>query len=326
MPDVSTPGKDPSKIGKKLPAPDFCNKKDAGKKNPVYGKGALGNQFQSRMFYSGSDKEDHVALVQTMLSGPGLGYDVGPKGADGKFGDETEKAVKKFQKEHEDWHGDPLNVDGLVGPETADALNRAMVGADGWYETHQTETSLTLDFSLLTVTSNALKKPVSMSVENTEKGKIVIARKIPDNSDLLRIKLIDFDRQPMKNTHYRLELDDEAFSPVEADTDEQGVLSEPIPKSALTGRLKLEMITYKLLIVPHLDPTGEISGAIVRLSNLGYPVDIPDNYLQSQTIAEEPELLTKFENALAQFQMDNDLKPTGNLDSQTEKKLDDIYG
>jgi len=47
-----------------------------------------------------------------------LGYDVGKSGADGKFGANTEKAVKAFQKDH------GLTVDGVVGAKTWAALEQ----------------------------------------------------------------------------------------------------------------------------------------------------------------------------------------------------------
>ena len=46
-----------------------------------------------------------------------LGYDLSPYGADGKFGNKTEAAVKAFQKDQ------GLYVDGVVGPMTWDALD-----------------------------------------------------------------------------------------------------------------------------------------------------------------------------------------------------------
>lgn len=49
-----------------------------------------------------------------------LGYDCGPKGADGKYGDNTIKAVKAFQK------ASGLTADGVCGPKTWDALDKAM--------------------------------------------------------------------------------------------------------------------------------------------------------------------------------------------------------
>ena len=59
-----------------------------------------------------------------------LGYDVGKTGADGKFGKNTEKAVKQFQKEHDDRDGYALKVDGIVGEKTWGALDDA-VGKNG---------------------------------------------------------------------------------------------------------------------------------------------------------------------------------------------------
>lgn len=61
----------------------------------------------------GSSGEE-VVLLQNMLIK--LGYNVGPTGADGDFGQNTEKAVMKFQQDHN------LEVDGEVGINTSDAL------------------------------------------------------------------------------------------------------------------------------------------------------------------------------------------------------------
>ena len=49
-----------------------------------------------------------------------LGYDLGKYGADGKFGAKTEEAVKAFQRDHS------LTADGIVGPATWDALDKAV--------------------------------------------------------------------------------------------------------------------------------------------------------------------------------------------------------
>ena len=57
-------------------------------------------------FMQGSD----VVLCQTILRNNG--YDIGSYGVDGKYGKQTETAVKKFQEEH------GLVVDGKVGVKT----------------------------------------------------------------------------------------------------------------------------------------------------------------------------------------------------------------
>lgn len=56
------------------------------------------------------DKGEYVTLAQTKLLQKG--YNLGKWGADGKFGNATEKAVKQFQQ---DWG---LKVDGVIGPNT----------------------------------------------------------------------------------------------------------------------------------------------------------------------------------------------------------------
>ena len=56
------------------------------------------------------DAGPYVTLAQTELIQ--RGYDLGSWGADGKFGNATEKAVKQFQQ---DWG---LTVDGVIGPKT----------------------------------------------------------------------------------------------------------------------------------------------------------------------------------------------------------------
>jgi hypothetical protein len=57
-----------------------------------------------------------------------LGYDVGSKGADGKFGAQTETAVKAFQKDHDDPDGKALKIDGVVGKKTWAAIDAAIKG------------------------------------------------------------------------------------------------------------------------------------------------------------------------------------------------------
>lgn len=65
----------------------------------------------------GSTGPDVVYCQECLIS---LGYDLSPYGADGKFGAKTEAAVKAFQKDH------GLKVDGIVGPMTWDALEKAV--------------------------------------------------------------------------------------------------------------------------------------------------------------------------------------------------------
>ena len=62
-------------------------------------------------------KGQEVVTCQTMLYK--LGYDLGKWGIDGDYGSATEKAIKSFQSDHN------LTVDGVCGPMTWDALQKA---------------------------------------------------------------------------------------------------------------------------------------------------------------------------------------------------------
>lgn len=71
--------------------------------------------YGERILRNGSEGAD-VKTLQKYLNQ--LGYDAGS--ADGEFGDNTEIAVDKFQKDHK------LDVDGEVGPLTIAALEKAL--------------------------------------------------------------------------------------------------------------------------------------------------------------------------------------------------------
>lgn len=64
----------------------------------------------------GSTGSDVVYCQELLIK---LNYDLSPYGADGKFGAKTESAVKAFQKSQD------LKADGIVGPMTWDALEKA---------------------------------------------------------------------------------------------------------------------------------------------------------------------------------------------------------
>ncbi len=62
-------------------------------------------------------KGDDVTYIQTILKN--LGYDLGKYGVDGDFGSATFAAVQQFQKDNR------LNPDGVVGPLTYEAMEKA---------------------------------------------------------------------------------------------------------------------------------------------------------------------------------------------------------
>ena len=68
------------------------------------------------------DRGEYVTLAQTELIQHG--YSVGDSGADGVFGANTEKAVKRFQQDNVDESGNALVPDGVIGKKTWWALDQ----------------------------------------------------------------------------------------------------------------------------------------------------------------------------------------------------------
>lgn len=89
----------PACIAGDVPEPTPEPEPDPGTKRPTLRKG---------------DSGTYVTLAQKLLIE--RGYSCGSAGADGKFGKDTQYAVKKFQQAH------GLQVDGVIGPKTWAAL------------------------------------------------------------------------------------------------------------------------------------------------------------------------------------------------------------
>ena len=85
-----------------------------------------------------------------------LGYDIGPDGIDGDFGRNTEKAVREFQRDH------LLTVDGVCGPMTWDALEKAVQSI-----------SETPKIQLYTVSIHHLDKTQAEAMRNNYPGSTV---------------------------------------------------------------------------------------------------------------------------------------------------------
>ena len=78
-------------------------------------------QAEDRTLKNGMSGEDVKALQENLIR---LGYDLGRWGADGDFGDATEEALKRFQRDHS------LPADGEAGPETMKALQKALAALE----------------------------------------------------------------------------------------------------------------------------------------------------------------------------------------------------
>lgn len=70
----------------------------------------------SRVLRKGSSGSDVKELQSILIN---WGYSVGPKGADGQFGANTEAAVKAFQRDA------GLSQDGILGQQTMEVMSRA---------------------------------------------------------------------------------------------------------------------------------------------------------------------------------------------------------
>ena len=77
----------------------------------------------------GDPRRDIVIHLQTALVA--LGFNIGSPKPDGILGSTTVEAVKTFQTSNTDFKSSKLVADGISGPLTVDAINRALIGK--WY-------------------------------------------------------------------------------------------------------------------------------------------------------------------------------------------------
>jgi len=133
--------------------------------------------------------------------------------------------------------------------------------------------------------------------------------------EILRLVLLDRENQPRAKISYVLTIDGVVC---EGFTDGRGELRQPIPPNAMKGTLLIrderEEEEVELLL-GWVDPVTEVSGIQARLSNLGFNCGPVDGNLGPRT-----------QSAIAQFQRQNDLQPSGEPDEATRKLLRDLHG
>jgi hypothetical protein len=215
-----------------------------------------------------------------------------------------------------------------VGPDTADALNREMVGI--WYDHYQTPVELVEGVPYHTATTEFLNNGLPIKIGKAKKAKVFLVGQIPEPAmeAILTIRLIDYFGSPLKNANYTLEIDDPDFKEIKDMTDEMGILSEKIPDRAKTGKLTLDTCVFDL-IIEDLGPANTIKGAIIRLSNLGYPISYSEYSQTSVSDLQNREDGMRYERlelALMQFQNEYSPHVSGKLDEPTSRKLVDRYG
>jgi hypothetical protein len=123
--------------------------------------------------------------------------------------------------------------------------------------------------------------------------------------------------KPRANEDYIIEIE---CNQIKGKTDGEGIIVHPIPAAASTGKLILRngKEVYPLKIGA-LDPMDLPSGIQQRLNNLGFKCSVGD---ESGVAKGELSLSTK--NALMQFQAQNKVKVSGELDSETKSKLKEL--
>jgi N-acetylmuramoyl-L-alanine amidase len=137
-------------------------------------------------------------------------------------------------------------------------------------------------------------------------------------SDLkLRLRILDFDNQPLTNTACQLHVDGDVF---ELTTDAEGRIAHRIAPTAEDAMLVFDdpLVPFDLgtrIRIGHLDPVEEVSGQKARLANLGY------YFTRGDGRDEE-----RFQFGVQEFQCDHDLKVTGVCGPETQTKLKETHG
>jgi hypothetical protein len=256
-----------------LPAEKLCNKYN--NPNPIKGEGALGNETKGKMYYEGKgDKKSLVETLQTMLRDLKK-YDLGSfgpnnDGVDGTFGNSTEDAVKQFQEEHKDWDSNALKVDGLVGPDTADALNREMVGK--WYDHYQTPVELVEGVPYHAITSEFISKGLSVETGGAKRSKVFLVGLIPSIEVTCSVRVLGFDLEPVKGTSCEIRAGE---SVQRTTTDDDGIATFNVSDQVKHCHVKWELPSGngegKLSVEREvLFPPRETKDTNQRLSNLGH--------------------------------------------------------
>jgi len=133
--------------------------------------------------------------------------------------------------------------------------------------------------------------------------------------EILKVRLVDEHDHPRANVKYVLTIDGVSCR---GTTDGHGGIREVISPGAQEGCLIIgngESSERIDLYLGFLDPVDKISGVQMRLRNLGYDCGSIGDDLTPQMI-----------EGLEQFQGENGLEVTGDLDEQTKKKLLDLHG
>jgi N-acetylmuramoyl-L-alanine amidase len=122
--------------------------------------------------------------------------------------------------------------------------------------------------------------------------------------------------EPVSNTPYRLNI---GSLTIEGETDSDGSVEAVIPPDATEGEITFDSGGPDERTLPlafgQLDPVDTLVGARKRLRNLGYHCTI-----------DEDEMTPELREVIAQFQTDNQMTVSGELDRATKDKLVETHG
>jgi hypothetical protein len=123
------------------------------------------------------------------------------------------------------------------------------------------------------------------------------------------------DGEPISNQSYTLKIDGKV---IEGMTDGEGKIRASIKPTAEKASLIVGEGQSQIIYDLHLGtlpPIEEISGVKRRLHNLGYKVGSLDDSLTED-----------LEEAIAEFEFDNELEQTGKISATNRVKLKEVYG
>jgi hypothetical protein len=133
---------------------------------------------------------------------------------------------------------------------------------------------------------------------------------------VLRIRLLKWG-VPRAALDYRLEIEGTL---TQGKTSASGLIEARIPCDARNGKITLlcgDTVEEYPLQIGSMSPAAEISGAALRLHNLGYALD---------PVGESDKIDPRFAGALRSFQKSHNLEPTGELNEATTSRIVEVYG
>jgi len=133
----------------------------------------------------------------------------------------------------------------------------------------------------------------------------------PNANTILSLRLLS-DGEPVAETPYELMVENDVR---EGNTDSDGCLEEMIPALVTRVCLTLDGEETLQMELGALDPITVVSGIQARLYNLGLYCGKIDGQVGEETAA-----------AIREFQRKNELQESGETDSQTQDRLQELHG